>query len=183
MVTEINPIKAIEAHMDGFTVLPMKEAAKVGELFVTLTGNKDVLSGEHFDSMKDGAILCNAGHFDVEISKPDLEGRAASIREVRTHIDEYEMQDGRKLYLLAGGRLVNLAAGDGHPAEVMDLTFALQALALRHVVDHGGELSKDIHPVPEELDRYVAHLRLSTMGIEIDTLTASQEAYIAGWKE
>lgn len=183
VVTEINPIKAIEAHMDGFTVLPMKEAAKVGELFVTLTGNKDVLSGEHFDSMKDGAILCNAGHFDVEISKPDLERRAASIREVRTHIDEYEMLDGRKLYLLAGGRLVNLAAGDGHPAEVMDLTFALQALALRHVVDHGGELSKDIHPVPEELDRYVANLRLSTMGIEIDTLTESQEAYIAGWKE
>ncbi|MDW7674693.1 MAG: adenosylhomocysteinase [Bacillota bacterium] len=183
IVTEIDPIKAIEAYMDGFEVMPMAEAAKEGDLFITVTGNKDVIAGDHFDVMKDGAIMCNAGHFDVEVSKTDLTAKATTVREVRKNIDEYALKDGRKLYLLAGGRLVNLAAGDGHPAEVMDLTFALQALALKHVVQHGKELGPKVHSVPEELDKYVANLRLETLGISIDKLTKEQADYLASWVE
>ncbi len=181
IVTEIDPIKAIEAYMDGFQVMAMQEAAAQGDVFVTVTGNKDVIADRHFDAMKDGAVMCNAGHFDIEISKPDLEERAASVREVRTNIDEYSMEDGRRLYLLAGGRLVNLAAGDGHPAEVMDLTFALQAMSLQYVVENAKKLKPEVHPVPEHLDRYAANLRLQTMGIEIDTLTREQEEYLKSW--
>lgn len=183
VVTEIDPIKAIEAYMDGFEVMPMKEAAEIGDVFVTVTGNKDVIADDHFDVMKDGAVMCNAGHFDIEISKPDLEKRAKNIREVRNNIDEYLMEDGRKLYLLAGGRLVNLAAGDGHPAEVMDMTFALQALSLKYVVQKGKELKPDVLPVPDELDRFVANLRLETLGMKIDKLTKEQEDYLSGWAE
>jgi adenosylhomocysteinase len=178
IVTEIDPIKAIEAYMDGFEVMTLLEASKRGDFFVTVTGNRDVISDGHFDMMKNGAIMCNAGHFDIEINKKDLEARAVQVREVRKNIDEYEMKDGRKLYLLAEGRLVNLAAGDGHPAEVMDLTFALQALSLRHIVQKGKSLEAKVHSVPAELDNYVANLRLETLGIKIDHLTKEQEAYL-----
>jgi adenosylhomocysteinase len=183
IVTEIDPIKAIEAYMDGFTVLPMIEAVKLGDFYVTVTGNRDVIADEHFDVMKDGAIMCNAGHFDIEVNKNDLAARAVNVREVRKNIDEYEMKDGRKLYLLAGGRLVNLAAGDGHPAEVMDLTFALQALSLKHVVQNSKSIGPKVQSVPGELDRYVANLRLETLGLKIDKLTPKQEQYLSSWAE
>jgi adenosylhomocysteinase len=178
IVTEIDPIKAIEAYMDGFEVMSLLEAAKQGDIFVTVTGNRDVIIDGHFDVMKNGAIMCNAGHFDIEINKKDLAARAVQVREVRKNIDEYTMKDGRKLYLLAEGRLVNLAAGDGHPVEVMDLTFALQALSLRHVVQNGKSLKAKVHSVPAELDHYVANLRLETLGIKIDHLTKEQESYL-----
>jgi adenosylhomocysteinase len=178
IVTEIDPIKAIEAYMDGFEVMSLLEAAKQGDIFVTVTGNRDVIIDGHFDVMKNGAIMCNAGHFDIEINKKDLAARAVQVREVRKSIDEYEMNDGRMLYLLAEGRLVNLAAGDGHPVEVMDLTFALQALSLRHVVQNGKSLKAKVHSVPAELDHYVANLRLETLGIKIDHLTKEQESYL-----
>jgi adenosylhomocysteinase len=183
IVTEIDPIKAIEAYMDGFEVMSLPEAAKQGDIFVTVTGNRDVIADGHFDVMKHGAIMCNSGHFDVEINKKDLAARAVQVREVRKNIVEYVMKDGRKLYLLADGRLVNLAAGDGHPVEVMDLTFALQALSLRHVVRNGKSLEAKVHAVPAELDRYVANLRLETLGIKIDQLTKEQEAYLNNWTE
>jgi adenosylhomocysteinase len=183
IVTEIDPIKAIEAYMDGFSVMPMIEAVKHGDFYVTVTGNRDVIADEHFDVMKDGAIMCNAGHFDIEVNKNDLAARAVSVREVRKNIDEYEMKDGRKLYLLAGGRLVNLAAGDGHPAEVMDLTFALQALSLKHVVQNSKSIGPKVQSVPSELDRYVANLRLETMGLKIDKLSPAQEQYLSSWAE
>lgn len=178
-VTEVDPIKAMEAVMDGFEVMPALEAAKYGDFFVTLTGDKDCLTGAHFDVMKSGAILANAGHFDVEISKPDLQARAVTIKTVRPNVEEFEMTDGRKLYLLAEGRLVNLAAGDGHPAEVMDMTFGLQALALRHVVK--SQLTPGVHNLPKELDEQVARLRLNAIGVNIDTLTEEQIAYLNSW--
>ncbi|WP_199624661.1 adenosylhomocysteinase [Paenibacillus alkalitolerans] len=178
IVTETDPIKAIEAYMDGFEVMSIGEAAAHADIFVTVTGNRDVIADGHFDIMKDGAIMCNAGHFDVEINKNDLAARAVTVREVRKNIDEYAMKDGRKLYLLAEGRLVNLAAGDGHPAEVMDMTFALQALSLKHVVRNGKSLGARVHSVPAELDRYVANLRLQTLGIKIDQLTKEQASYL-----
>jgi adenosylhomocysteinase len=177
VVTEVDPIKALEAHMDGFEVMSMSEAAKQGDVFITVTGNRDVIAGEHFDKMKDGAVICNAGHFDIEINKQDLSSRAQKITEVRKNIDQYLMTDGRKLYLLAEGRLVNLAAGDGHPTEVMDLTFALQALSLKYVLENGKKLKPKAHSVPAELDHYVAALRLKTLGIKIDQLTKVQEDY------
>ncbi|MEW9701922.1 adenosylhomocysteinase [Paenibacillus sp. SI8] len=183
IVTEIDPIKAIEAYMDGFEVMSLLKAAKQGDFFVTVTGNRDVITGGHFDVMKNGAILCNAGHFDVEINKEELAARAAQVREVRKNIDEYALKDGRKVYLLAEGRLVNLAAGDGHPVEVMDLTFALQALSLRHVVQRGKSLPAKVHAVPAELDQYVANLRLGTLGIGIDALTKEQAEYLDSWAE
>lgn len=179
VVTEIDPIKAVEAHMDGFEVMPIVDAAKQGDFFITVTGNKEVISGDAFDVMKDGAIMCNAGHFDIEISKNDLKDRAENIKEARKNIDEYKMKDGRKLYLIAGGRLVNLAAGDGHPVEVMDMTFALQALSLEHVVKN--KLEEKVHSVPDELDKYVANLRLETLGIKIDTLSPEQKNYLESW--
>jgi adenosylhomocysteinase len=181
IVTEIDPIKAIEAYMDGFEVMPMMEAAQRGDIFITVTGNRDVIASEHFDRMNNGAILCNAGHFDIEINKQDLAERTVHMHEVRRNVDEYVMKDGRKLYLLAGGRLVNLAAGDGHPAEVMDLTFALQALSLKHVVVQGRRLEARVHAVPVELDRYVANLRLTSLGIKIDQLTKEQQEYMCSW--
>lgn len=183
VVTEIDPIKAVEAVMDGFEVMPMVEAAKVGDIYVTVTGNKDCITAEDFYVMKDGAILCNAGHFDVEINKHDLQAMAKETRTVRTNIEEFTFADGRRVYLLAEGRLVNLAAGDGHPAEVMDMTFALQALGLRHIVDHGKELPAAVYPVPAELDQYVANLRLKTWGIHIDELTQEQAKYLDSWAE
>ncbi len=181
VVTEIDAIKALEGHMDGFDVMPMEKAAAVGDVFITVTGNRDVINGHHFNVMKDGAVMCNAGHFDIEINKVELGEKAVNQRTVRNNIEEYQMPDGRKLFLLAGGRLVNLAAGDGHPVEVMDLTFALQALSLRYVVEQRGTLPAEVLPVPDELDQYVANLRLKTLGLAIDELTPDQKDYLNSW--
>ncbi|MBL0389331.1 adenosylhomocysteinase [Tumebacillus sp. ITR2] len=183
IVTEIDPIKAVEAIMDGHEVMPIVEAAKHGDFFVTVTGNKDCITREAFEVMKDGAILCNAGHFDVEISKPDLNELAVKQREVRRNIQEYTFADNRRVFLLAEGRLVNLAAGDGHPAEVMDMTFALQALGLRWIAENGRNLKADVYSVPAEMDRYVADLRLKTWNVNIDKLSEEQERYLNSWAE
>lgn len=182
IVTEIDPIKANEAIMDGFTVMPMIKAAEVGDIFITVTGNINVIRTEHMQVMKDNAIMANAGHFDVEVSKPDLNSLAVSTRILKNNIEEFVMADGRKLYLLAEGRLVNLAAGDGHPAEVMDLSFSLQALSLMHVIQNRKELGNHVYNVPEEIDRRVAYLRLKSEGIEIDELTSEQSDYLASWE-
>lgn len=183
IVTEVDPIKAMEAVMDGFRVMPMLEAAKHGDYFITVTGNKDCITAEHFYVMKDGAILANAGHFDVEINKQDLARLAREVRTVRQNIEEYTLADGRKVYLLAEGRLVNLGAGDGHPAEVMDMTFALQALSLRYLVERHGELEKRVYSVPDAIDRHVATLRLQTWGVEIDELSEEQKRYLDSWSD
>ena len=182
VVTEIDSIKAIEAHMDGFTVLPMIEAAKVGDFFITVTGNYEVIRKEHMLHMKDGAILANAGHFDVEVSKPSLDEISVSKRTVRTNIEEYTTNDGRRLYLLGEGRLVNLSAGDGHPAEIMDTTFALQALSLQYINEHYKELSPQILNVPQSVDEKVATLKLQSEGIVIDELTEEQRKYLDSWE-
>lgn len=181
VVTEIDPIKAVEAHMDGFEVMPMIEAAKIGDIFITVTGNKSVIRREHYEVMKDGAILANAGHFDVEVDKPDLYAMAVSTRVVRHNIEEFALADGRKFYLLAEGRLVNLGASDGHPAEIMDMTFALQALGLRYVNEHYEQLGRQVVNVPEEIDEQVARLKLESLGLRIDALTPEQEAYLNSW--
>lgn len=181
IVTEVDAIKAVEAHMDGFHVMPMVEAARLGDFFITVTGNKAVIHGEHFDVMKDGAVLSNAGHFDVEVSKPALAERSASVRTVRRNIEEYQFKDGRKMYLIAEGRLVNLAAADGHPAEIMDTTFALQALGLRYVNERYNELAKSVVNVPYEIDEQVARFKLESLGIAIDTLTEEQVKYLDSW--
>ncbi|MCL6633952.1 MAG: adenosylhomocysteinase, partial [Alicyclobacillus herbarius] len=180
IVCEVDPIKALEAVMDGFSVMPVVEAAKHGDFFVTVTGDKDCLTRPAFEVMKDGAVLANAGHFDVEISKPDLVRLATQVRTVRRNVEEYQLADGRRLYLLAEGRLVNLASGDGHPAEVMDLTFALQALALRDVVQ--GQYAPGVHNLPRETDEQVARLRLEAWGIQIDDLTPAQRDYLGSWQ-
>jgi len=178
IVTEINPVRAIEAVMDGFDVMPMNEAAGLGDLFITVTGCRDVVGPEAFARMKDGAICCNAGHFDVEVDVAWLREHAVSAEEQRTNIMAYELEDGRRINVLAEGRLVNLAAGDGHPAEIMDMSFAIQALCARWIVmNHGGQNSKLI-PVPVDIDREVARRKLATLGKEIDVLTQKQEAYL-----
>ncbi|UNK20095.1 adenosylhomocysteinase [Paenibacillus sp. N3/727] len=183
IVTEVDAIKAVEAYMDGFRVMPMGEAAKHGDFFVTVTGNRDVINGEHYDVMKDGAILSNAGHFDVEVNKPDLASRSQSIRTVRRNIEEYQLKDGRKIYLLAEGRLVNLAAGDGHPAEIMDMTFALQALSLKYVNDLYQSIGNRVVNVPYELDEQVARYKLESLGIAIDELSETQKSYLNSWEQ
>ncbi|RAU99173.1 adenosylhomocysteinase [Paenibacillus sp. YN15] len=183
IVTEVDAIKAIEAYMDGFQVMPMLEAAKEGDFFVTVTGNRDVIRGEHYAVMKDGAILSNAGHFDVEVNKPELEALSVSKRTVRKNIEEYKLKDGRSIYLLAEGRLVNLAAGDGHPAEIMDMTFALQALSLKYVNDQYESIGNKVVNVPYELDEQVARYKLASMGLAIDALTEEQKTYLEGWSE
>ncbi len=183
VVTEIDAIRGVEAYMDGFAVMPMSEAAKVGDFFVTVTGNRDVIRGEHYKVMKDGAILSNAGHFDVEVNKPELEAQAVSKRTVRRNIEEYQFADGRKIYLLAEGRLVNLAAGDGHPAEIMDMTFALQAMSLKYVNEQYEKIGKQVVNVPYELDEQVARYKLESLGIGIDSLTSEQRAYLDSWAE
>ncbi|SFB35786.1 adenosylhomocysteinase [Cohnella sp. OV330] len=181
VVTEVDAIKAVEAYMDGFTVLSMEEAAKVGEFFVTVTGNKDVITGAHIAHMKDGAILSNAGHFDVEVNLVELEAMSVSKRTVRRNIEEYRLKDGRKIYVLAEGRLVNLAAGDGHPAEIMDMTFALQALSLRYVNENYESIGKQVVKVPYALDEQVARAKLESLGIAIDTLSEEQKSYLDSW--
>jgi adenosylhomocysteinase len=183
IVTEINPTRALEATMDGFRVMPGLEAAKIGDVFVTVTGNKSVLTAEHFNVMKDGAVISNSGHFNVEIDIPALEKLASSKRQIRDFIDEYTLRDGRKVYLLGEGRLINLAAAEGHPASVMDMSFADQALSVEHLVKHGKGLDPKVYPVPVEIDQNVARLKLESMGIAIDKLTPEQERYLASWSE
>lgn len=178
VVTEIDPIKALEATMDGFTVLPMREAAKVGDLFVTLTGCRDVLTREHFEVMKDGALLANSGHFDVEINKEDLAALATEIRERKPNIRGYRMADGRMLNLLADGRLVNLAAGNGHPAEIMDMSFGIQAKSLEYLAKTHGTLENKVYAVPAEIDKAVATIKLEAESVQIDVLTPEQTAYL-----
>ncbi|NPA06713.1 MAG: adenosylhomocysteinase [Chloroflexi bacterium] len=183
IVTEVDPLKALEAVMDGYRVMPMREAAKEGDVFITVTGDVHVLDREHFEVMKDGAMLANAGHFNVEINIPALEAMAVSKRRVRPFVDEYTMPDGRRLYLLAEGRLLNLAAAEGHPASVMDMSFANQALSAEYLVKHAGELKPQVYPVPREIDEGIARLKLQAMNIAIDTLTPEQERYLRSWEE
>lgn len=182
IVTEVNPVKAIEAVMDGFTVMSMDEAAALGDVFVTVTGCKDVIVGRHFDAMKDGVLLANAGHFDVEIAKPDLLARAQEVLPMKPNIEGYRMKDGRVLNLMAEGRLVNLASGDGHPAEIMDMSFALQALSVKYILENAGNLDNRVYPVPRAVDRYVASEKLAAMGISIDRWSDEQREYVGGWQ-
>lgn len=183
IVTEVNPTKAIEAVMDGFRVMPMNEAAKIGDVFITVTGNKSVIANEHFARMKDGAVVSNSGHFNVEIDIPALERLSSGKREVRPFVDEYALKDGRRIYLLGDGRLINLAAAEGHPAAVMDMSFANQALASEYMVKNAKNLKPQVYPVPEHLDQRIAHLKLESMGFQIDKLTPEQEQYLASWDE
>ena len=179
IITEVDPIKAIEAVFDGFRVMPMDEAAKIGDVFLTLTGDKDILRERHFKSMKNGAVMANSGHFDVEINIPELEKLSVSRRTVRKNIEEFLQPDGRKLYLLAEGRLVNLAAGDGHPAEIMDLSFAVQFFSALHLLNHHQEMGKDVYLMPEEINTKIAEIKLKAMGVKIDKLTDEQAAYLS----
>jgi adenosylhomocysteinase len=183
IVTEIDPTKAIEAIMDGFRVMSMSEAAVIGDLFVTLTGNKSVISRDHFEKMKNGAIVCNSGHFNVEIDLDVLASMASSRRPAREFVEEFAMRDGRKVYVLGEGRLINLAAAEGHPASVMDMSFANQALSAEYMVKNHATLEKRVYAVPEDLDKQVARMKLEAMGVKIDRLTPEQEHYLASWSE
>jgi adenosylhomocysteinase len=183
LVTEIDPTKALEAVMDGFRVMSMEEAAKIGDVFCTVTGNKNVLAKQHFSAMKDGAIISNSGHFNVEIDIPALENLSSSKRTTRNFVDEYTMKDGRRINLLGEGRLINLAAAEGHPASVMDMSFADQALCCEYMVKNHASLEKKVYTVPVDLDKRVAKLKLESLGIKIDRLTSEQEEYLASWNE
>ncbi|MBS3027618.1 MAG: adenosylhomocysteinase [Dolichospermum sp. DET50] len=181
IVTEIDPIKAIEAVMDGFRVLPMAEAASQGDIFITVTGNKHVVRGEHFDVMRDGAIVCNSGHFDLELDLKYLAANAKEIKDVRPFTQEYKLRNGKSVVVLGQGRLINLAAAEGHPSAVMDMSFANQALAVEYLVKNKGNLAAGLHSIPVEVDQEIARLKLQAMGIFIDTLTADQVEYINSW--
>jgi adenosylhomocysteinase len=184
IVTEIDAVRALEAAMDGFQVMPMADAAKRGDLFITVTGNAHILRREHFAAMKDGAMLCNSGHFDVEIDLPGLGEMAKSVnRQLQEHVDEYQLADGRRLYVLGEGRLVNLAAAHGHPASVMDMSFATQALATEYCMKNKGNLAHVVHTLPREIEDLVSRLKLDSMGIRIDALTAEQLKYMSGWEQ
>jgi adenosylhomocysteinase len=183
VVTEVEPTAALEAVMEGYRVMPIREAARIGDLFVTVTGNTSVIRREHMELMKDGAILANSGHFDVEIDKQALRELASSVRRIREFVDEYTLADGRKINLLGEGRLVNLAAAEGHPAAVMDMSFANQALSVEWLVKNHSTLEKRVYPVPTEIDREVARLKLRAMGVEIDELTAEQDEYLHSWQQ
>jgi len=183
IITEVEPVKALEAIMDGFRVMPMIEAAKIGDIFITVTGDKNVIDKHHFEVMKDGAILANSGHFNVEINIPALEAMAAGKRCTRPFVDEYKMPDGRRIFLLGEGRLINLAAAEGHPASVMDMSFANQALSLEYLVKNRGKLETKVFAVPEEVDKQVARLKLEALGVKIDTLTPEQIKYLNTWEE
>ena len=183
VVCEVSPVRALEAKMDGFEVMKGVEAARKGDVFVSVTGGRDAMAGAHFDVMKDGAIVCNAGHFDVEINLGDLRQRAQDSRRVRPNVEQFTLRDGRKLNLLAEGRLVNLAAAEGHPAAVMDMSFANQALSAEHLVRHHESLEKKVYVVPEEIDREIARLKLESMGVEIDELTGVQTEYLNSWDQ
>lgn len=183
IVTEVDPLKALEAVMDGYRVMPMLEAAKIGDIFCTVTGDINVIDRHHLEVMKDGAILANSGHFNVEINIPALEEMAVSKRLVRPFVEQYELKDGRSIFLLGEGRLINLAAAEGHPASVMDMSFANQALSLEYLVKHADKMERRVYSVPEEIDREIARLKLAAMGVEIDTLTPQQLAYLNSWEE
>ena len=183
IVTEVEPVRALEAVMDSYQVMPLIEAARLGDIFITTTGDKNVIDKSHLQAMKDGAILANSGHFNVEINIPALESLAHSKRRIRPFVDEYTLNDGRHLYLLGEGRLVNLAAAEGHPASVMDMSFANQALCLEYMVKNKESLETKVYPVPEEIDKQVARLKLNSMGIDIDSLTPEQKEYLTSWKE
>lgn len=183
IVTEIDPLKAIEATMDGFMVMPMIKAAALGDLFVTLTGDINVIDREHFAKMKDGAIVCNSGHFNVEINIPSLKKMAKSSREARPFVDEYVVPGSKKIYILADGRLINLASAEGHPASVMDMSFANQALSAEYVIKKGSSLKKNVFPVPRDIDEKIAALKLAAMGVKIDRLTPEQKKYLSSWQE
>ena len=183
IVTEVDPIRALEARMDGYRVMPVREAVKEADLIITVTGNADIISGDDFKYMKDGCMLANSGHFNVEINRPDLEAISTEVKEVRESIEEFTTKDGRKIYLLADGRLVNLSAarGQGHPAEIMDMSFAVQALSAQHILNN--EMPVGVTKAPDEIDYTVASLKLKAMGIEIDSLTDKQKAYMSNWQE
>jgi adenosylhomocysteinase len=183
IVTEVDPVRALEAAMDGFEVMSMAEAAKTGDIFCTATGDKSVITREHIVQMKDGAILANTGHFNVEIEIPALRQLASEVRAAREFVEEFVLEDGKRIYLLADGRLINLAAAEGHPALVMDMSFANQALSAEYAVEKAAELERKVYPVPDEIDREIARLKLETMGISIDQLTEEQAKYLASWSE
>jgi adenosylhomocysteinase len=183
VVCEVNPVRALEAKMDGFEVMKGVEASAKGDIFISVTGGRDALTGKHFDVMKDGAIVCNAGHFDVEINLGELRERAEGSREVRPNVEQFAMRDGRRINLLAEGRLVNLAAAEGHPAAVMDMSFANQALSAEHLVQHHESLENKVYVVPEEIDNEIARLKLESMGVEIDKLTTIQDKYLNSWDQ
>ena len=183
IVTEVDPVVALEAVMDGFRVMPMGEAAKIGDFFCTLTGDINVIDKHHFEIMKDGAIVSNSGHFNVEINIPVLEEMAKEKRQVRPFVDQYHLKDGRIINLLGEGRLINLASAEGHPASVMDMSFANQALSLEYMVKNAEKLEKMVYPVPEDIDREIARIKLDAMGVEIDALTEEQIAYLNSWEE
>lgn len=183
IVTEVDPLRALEAVMDGFRVMPMSEASKKGDIFVSVTGNKNVISGEHLKRMKSGAVVANSGHFNAEIKIPDLEKLKKSKKVIRDNVEEYTLKNNRKVYLLGEGRLINLAAAEGHPSEVMDMSFANQALSAEHIVRNRGKLKIGVFKVPDRLDLKVADLKLKSMGVKIDRLTKEQERYLSGWTE
>jgi adenosylhomocysteinase len=183
IVAEVEPVRALEAVMDGFQVMPLHEAARTGDIFITVTGDKNVLDEHHMKVMKDGAIMANSGHFNAEINIPALQKMSKGKRTIRNFVEEYSLKDGRSLYLLGEGRLINLAAAEGHPASVMDMSFANQALCAEYMVKNKGKLEIKVHKVPEEIDKKVARLKLKAMGVEIDSLTAEQEKYLASWEE
>jgi len=183
VITEVDPLKALEAVMEGYLVMSMDEAAEIGDFFCTVTGNKSVIRKEHFLKMKDGAIVANSGHFDVEIDLADLKSITTHVRQIRKEVEEYTLVNGRKIYLLSQGRLVNLASAEGHPSGVMDMSFANQALCVEYIVKNHENLEKKVYSVPEEIDKEVARLKLKAMGIKIDTLTPEQEKYLSSWEE
>ncbi len=182
VVTEVDPVRALEAVMEGYRVMPLREAAKEGDIFVTVTGDINVIDEDHLLAMRSGAILANSGHFNDEINLSVLDGMAESVRPIRNSLEEYKLRDGRKLFVLAEGRLVNLAAAEGHPAAVMDMSFANQALSVEYLVTHGRSLERKVYPVPADIDREIARLKLAAMNIRIDTLSEEQRAYLAGWE-
>jgi adenosylhomocysteinase len=183
VVTEVDALPALEAAMEGYQVMPMRDAARIGDVFITVTGDKDVIRREHMELMKDGAVMANSGHFDVEIDKPALASLGVSTRRIREFVDEYRLADGRRLHLLAEGRLVNLAAAEGHPAAVMDMSFANQALSVEWLVANQADLGPQVYPVPEDIDQEVARLKLQAMGVQIDVLTPEQEEYLRSWEQ
>jgi adenosylhomocysteinase len=183
VVTEVDPLRALEAVMDGYRVMPMHQAARMGDIFITSTGNKNVIDRHHFEAMKDGAMVANSGHFNVEINIPALQEMAVSVHEPRPFVEQFTLADGRRISLLGEGRLINLAAAEGHPSAVMDMSFANQALCAEYMVQHAEELEQTVYPVPEEIDKLIAALKLEAMGVEIDALTPEQAKYLSSWQE
>jgi len=183
IVAEVEPVKALQAVMDGFRVMPLKEAAKLGDIFITITGDRDIITKEHMELMKDGAIIGNTGHFNVEIKLEDLESLSKSKRQIRKHVEEYILKNGKKIYLLGKGRIINLVAAEGHPSDVMDMSFANHALCCEYLVKNHKKLKPDVYDVPKEIDDRIAELKLESMGIKIDRLTEKQKKYLSDWKE